>query len=50
MPNELKMCSVFSTPNFVYPADHYAPLRTDPIPVDLGGNDRIAGSHVTLIR
>jgi hypothetical protein len=46
MPNELKMCSVFSTPNLFYPADHHAPLRTDSIPVNLGGNGRIASSHV----
>jgi hypothetical protein len=35
MPNELKICSRISTFNFVHPADHYTPLRTDPSPVDL---------------
>jgi hypothetical protein len=37
MPNELKTCSGFSTSNLAHPADHYTPLRTDPLHVDLGG-------------
>jgi hypothetical protein len=32
MPNELKICSGFSTSNLFHPADHYTPLRTDPPP------------------
>jgi len=37
MPNELKLCSGISTSNLVHPADHYAPLRTDPSTVYMEG-------------
>jgi len=50
MPNEQEICSEFSKSSLVHPADHYAPLRTDPSPVDLEGNERIAGSYVSLKR
>ena len=50
MPNELKLCPGISTSNIVHPADHCTPLRTGPSPVDLGGNERIADSHVSLKR
>ena len=50
MPNELKMWSDFSTSNLAHPADHYTPLHTDPLPAELKGNGRIAGSYVSLKR
>jgi hypothetical protein len=42
MPNELKICFEFSS------ADHNTSLCTDPLPVYLVRNKRIAGSHVSL--
>jgi hypothetical protein len=51
MPNELKFCSGFSTPNLAHPAGYFTPLCTGRLPADLEGNKRFfAGSHVLLKR